>query len=128
MEQDSIETNDQKGEAKKTSLSKRMLDRLKDFAGALERKEDLASRFTCRRVASNISITTKDQDGVRKTRQLLGLSQARFAQFFGVSAKTVRAWEHGVNTPSDLACRFMDEIRRNPKYWIRRLSEAAVRK
>jgi putative transcriptional regulator len=63
---------------------------------------------------------------VKQTRALLGASQAVFANFLGVSVKTVRAWEQGVNTPSAMACRFMDEIRRDPKHWIARLSEAAV--
>jgi hypothetical protein len=40
----------------------------------------------------------------------------------------VQAWESGVNTPSDMACRFMDEIRHNPEYWQKRLSESISRK
>jgi DNA-binding transcriptional regulator YiaG len=35
-----------------------------------------------------------------------------------VSVKTVRAWEQEVNTPSAMACRFMDKTRRDPKHWI----------
>ena len=49
------------------------------------------------------------------------MSQAIFAQFLGVSVKTVSAWERGDKKPSDLACRFMDEIKESPDYWKRRL-------
>jgi len=63
---------------------------------------------------------------VRRTRGLLRASQAVFARFLGVSVKTVRAWEQGFNVPSDMACRFMDEIRRDPSYWLRRLRSAIV--
>jgi DNA-binding transcriptional regulator YiaG len=53
-------------------------------------------------------------------------SQAVFAKLLGVSLNTVRAWEQGVNHPSDMACRFLDEIRRDPAYWVRRLKEAVI--
>jgi len=50
-----------------------------------------------------------------------------FAHFLGVSVKTVRSWEQG-KTPSDIASRFMDEIRHNPNYWRQRLKESAKAK
>ncbi len=65
---------------------------------------------------------------VKETRRLLNASQALFAKFLGVSASTVRAWEHGTNVPSALACRFMDEIRREPERWVERLRSAVVYK
>ena len=63
---------------------------------------------------------------VRETRDLLAASQAVFARFLGVSVQTVRAWEQGVNTPSTLASRFLDEIRHDPAYWRTRLRETVV--
>ena len=42
-------------------------------------------------------------------------------------AKSLIAWEQGAKNPSDMACRFMDEIRHNPRYWQERLRESAVR-
>src|SRR5262249_694183 len=65
---------------------------------------------------------------MRETRDLLGASQAIFARFLGVSVKTIRAWEQGVNRPNARACRFMDEIRRDPRHWLSRLREAIVAK
>ncbi|MBI3464059.1 MAG: hypothetical protein HY000_13535 [Planctomycetes bacterium] len=63
---------------------------------------------------------------VRATRQLLQASQAVFARFLGVSVKTVRSWEQGINAPKDVAARFLDEIRRNPDYWRSRIRESIV--
>lgn len=48
------------------------------------------------------------------------------AELLGVSFNTIQAWEQGVNQPSDMTCRFLDEIRRDPAYWMRRLKEAVV--
>ena len=56
------------------------------------------------------------------------VSQRIFAQFLGVSVDAVQSWEGGVNTPSDMACRFMDEIRFNPEYWRKRLMESMSQK
>lgn len=37
---------------------------------------------------------------IRQIRQELGYTQALFAEYFGVSSKTVEAWESGRNRPS----------------------------
>jgi putative transcriptional regulator len=65
---------------------------------------------------------------VKATRHAIGVSQSLFAKFLGVSVRTVRAWEQEISPPSDMACRFLDEIRRNPKHWKKRLKEVIVSK
>jgi putative transcriptional regulator len=60
---------------------------------------------------------------VKSTRKKLSASQVIFAQFLGVSASAVRDWEQGLKPPSGAACRIMDEINRNPKYFRNRLQE-----
>jgi DNA-binding transcriptional regulator YiaG len=65
---------------------------------------------------------------VKKTRDLLSVSQNIFAPFLGVSVNAVQAWERGTNTPSHMASRFMDEIRHNPLYWRKRLMESISQK
>jgi DNA-binding transcriptional regulator YiaG len=65
---------------------------------------------------------------VRQARKQLGASQSVFARFVGVSPKSVSQWERGVSQPSTTACRFMDEIRRNPSYYVKRLSDSMVPK
>lgn len=81
-------------------------------------------RFTCRTFVLDLEPASYNPNDVKSTRKLLSASQGMFAKFLGVSIKTVRAWEQGTNTPSDMACRFMDEIRRNPDYWRSRLRES----
>ena len=45
---------------------------------------------------------------VKTIRKQTGTSQAVFAKLFGVSKKTVEAWEEGVNIPSGPACRILE--------------------
>jgi putative transcriptional regulator len=117
-----------KDSQKKASVAARIIEGLQDFVETLEKKQPISQKFTCRVVELDLHPTAYDPEQVKETRLLLQASQAVFARFLGVSVKTVRAWEQGVNTPNDMACRFMDEIRFNPAYWIHRLQKAAVAK
>lgn len=108
------------------SVGKEIVSRLRDFKDALKKKEPVFERFTCKRVILDLQPTTYNAEMVKQTRKMLGASQAVFAQFLGVSRGTVRGWELGANSPKDIACRFMDEIRRNPGYWTKRLRESAI--
>jgi putative transcriptional regulator len=110
------------------TVGARIIAGLQEFVEALEKKEPIAEKFTCRVVALDLQPTPHSPELVKEVRERLGASQSVFARFLGVSVKTVRSWEHGINTPSDMACRFMDEIRLNPDYWIRRLKQAIVPK
>jgi len=112
----------------KASVGTRVVERLNRFAEALENKEVISERFTCRRVVLDLEPTPYNPKLVKMTRAILGASQAVFAQFLGVSVKTIQAWEQGTNTPNDMACRFMDEIRRDPKYWRNRFKGSIVAK
>jgi DNA-binding transcriptional regulator YiaG len=114
--------------AVKRSLGKTVADRLGEFADALESDKPLSSKFTCRKVVLNLVPMPYDPALVKTTRALLGVSQSIFAQFLGVSVDAVQAWERGANTPSDMACRFMDEIRHNPTYWRKRLMDSVSQK
>ena len=109
-------------------LGKRIVKRLAAFADVLEKEEIITQRFTCRRVEIQLEPERYDPEKVKETRKQLGASQAIFAQFLGVSTKSVAAWEQGSKTPSGIACRFMDEIRLNPEYWQNRLIKSAVSK
>ncbi len=72
----------------------------------------------------DIQPSTYDAQTILAVRQLLGASQAIFAQFLGVSPNTVRSWEQGTKTPQGIACRLLDEIRWNPEYWRSRFRES----
>lgn len=108
------------------SVGNRIVGALKDFAEAVEAGDDLQQRFTCRTVRLNLELQPYSPQLVKQTRQLLGTSQAIFAQFLGVSASAVQDWEQGAKPPKGSACRLMDEIRNNPDYWIRRLQELST--
>jgi putative transcriptional regulator len=107
------------------SVANEVLEALADFTDALE-KGEVFKRLTCRQIKLNLVPTEYSPELVRQTRKMLGISEIFFARFLGVSPKTVRAWEQGINTPHPMACRFMDEIRRDRGYWIKRLRQLAT--
>jgi len=115
-----------KGNKKKHAVGKRIVDRLKGFADALEASDNISNRFTCRTVKLNLKPAPYSPNLVKKTRKLLLASQPIFAEFLGVSTSTIQDWEQGVNPPSRVACRLMDEIRRHPSYWRERLRELST--
>ena len=99
-----------------------------ELASALKvNKKTVSEKFTCHKLALDLHPEAYSPDLVKKTRRILNASQAVFAQFLGVSPQTVRAWEQGVNVPRESACRLMDEIRHDPKYWQARIQTLAVK-
>src|SRR5947209_20214199 len=106
---------------KRSTVGARIIQGLQEFADVLEKKEPVTEKFTCWVVELDLRPTPYSAERVRETRKLLNASQAVFARLLGVSVKTVCAWEQGKNVPMDIACRFMDEIRLNPGYWVKRL-------
>jgi putative transcriptional regulator len=52
---------------------------------------------------------------VAHIREMTGLSQARFAQLLGVSARTLQDWEQGRRTPSGAARTLLLVAARDPK-------------
>ena len=99
-----------------------------DLADALEAGEDIGKRFNCYTKQLDLRSETYTPKMVRQVREQLRSSQTIFARFLGVSPKSVSQWERGVSRPSSTACRFMDEIRRNPGYYLKRLHESVVSK
>jgi len=108
----------------KDSVGAKILEGLREFTEALENDEQITERFTCRTVMLDLVPVPYGPEEVKATRKLLRASQGIFAQFLGVSAKSVRAWEQGINTPNNMACRFMDEIQSNPEFWRDRLMQS----
>lgn len=112
----------------KRSLGQIVGDRLNEFADSLESGEDISVKFTCRKVTLKLDPQPYSPRLVKRTRAILSVSQGIFAKFLGVTVDAVQSWESGRNTPSDMACRFMDEIRHNPKYWRKRLMDSVAQK
>ena len=112
----------------KPSVGDRLVARLEGFATALERGDDLEESFTCRTVALDLKPFPYTPEMVQKVRKSIGVSQAILGLLLGVSVRTIQAWEQGGNPPNDMACRWLDEIRRDPQYWLDRVKSAIVQK
>ena len=108
------------------SIGSKIVNRLKKFVETVEQGGEPAEHFTCRTIRLNLEPHDYTPALVKQTRKLLGASQAIFAQFLGVSASAVQDWEQGAKPPKGVACRLMDEIRRNPEYWQARLRELST--
>jgi len=54
-------------------------------------------------------------DEIKLIRTELGMTQVRFASVFGVSPKTVEAWEAGRNTPEGPARRLLAMVQSDPQ-------------
>ena len=113
---------------KETTLGRKIIGRLQDFKAALESNEIISEQFNCRKVELDLKPTHYSPALVKQTREILKASQTIFSRFLGVSTNAVRSWEQGSNPPSEIACRFMDEIRNDPDYWRKRLKECTVLK
>jgi putative transcriptional regulator len=111
-----------------SSVEERIIEGLAEFTQALQNGEVISERFVCRRVKLTSNLKPYAPAMVRKARALLGVSQTLFAHFLGVSLKTVRAWEQGMNPPNKTACRFMDEIQKDPTLYRNRLKDMAISK
>ncbi len=95
-------------------------DALREGSRAVEKK------FTVRTVELKLEPQLYSGKEVESVRRMLGLGQALFAQFLGVSLHAVRAWENGGKTPSGVVRRFLDEICVRPDYWKDRLRQLIV--
>jgi len=109
------------------SIGQLLAEGFEEFATEIKAdKKGISSKFTCHNIALDLQPTPYSPEDVKATRKILNASQAVFAQFLGVSSKTVRSWEQGINIPSHSACRLMDEIRHDPPYWQSRIQDLAV--
>lgn len=117
---------DKKKNNSTSTVGEKILVRLKDFTEALETSDTIPKRFTCRTVKLNLEPTPFNPERIKKARKTLSASQTIFAQFLGVSVGAVRDWEQGAKSPRGVACRLIDEILRDPKYWRTRLADLAT--
>lgn len=61
-----------------------------------------------KRIVTIVPVKEYNAAEVKMIRKSTGLSQKLFASYMGVSAKTVEAWEAGVNRPSGAASRLLN--------------------
>jgi DNA-binding transcriptional regulator YiaG len=105
-----------------TTFGDELVNSLNDFFASVDRGEPI----TLRTVALDLHVREFTPDEIRKIRLALNVSQAVMAKLLGVSVLTVQSWEQGTRKPSQMACRFLDDITRSPEHWKRRLSNAIV--
>ena len=55
-------------------------------------------------------------DEIKRIRNSTGLTQRSFAEYMGVSPKTVEAWEAGRNHPEGTACRLLALTKADPQF------------
>jgi len=99
------------------TVGERLVAGLKELHDALKSGEPLERHFTVRTVERIAEPHPYSPLKIRATRELVGASQAVFAQLLGVSKIQAQSWERGVRKPSKLACRLLDEINRDPEHW-----------
>ena len=86
-----------------------------EFIGEKKAKEKVPkqpekARTTGSRSRRNVTVVpvkTYNADDVKRIRAGVKMSQSLFADYLGVSVKTVEAWEAGTNTPSGAASRLL---------------------
>lgn len=62
-----------------------------------------------------VSVREFEADEIKEIRNGLGMTQAVFAMFMGVSKKTVEAWEAGRNMPDGPARRLLAMAQADPQ-------------
>lgn len=113
---------------KNRSVASEIISGLSEFRDALREGKPIQEAFTVRTVELDLRPGDYGPEEIRKTRMLLSMSQAVFAQFLGVSTDTVQGWEQGRREPQTIARRFMDEIRHDPDHWLGRVREVVKEK
>lgn len=106
---------------KKTKLGQGLLKGLKEALAFESKKLDL--RTTTVEIPDVPPEFNKLE--VKDLREQLNVSQPIFAQIFGVSGDTVKAWERGANKPSGSSARLLQIAKDDPqtfKQIIRRLA------
>ena len=82
--------------------------------GLQEAAEDAAGRKKLpRRNVYIYPVKTYSAEEVKAIRKKTGMSQKLFAEYMGVSSKTVEAWESGTNHPSGSSSRILSMMEMN---------------
>ncbi len=102
---------------KERNIGAEIIADLKQMHATLKAGIPLQEEYTVRTVRIVPDPRVYTAAAVRKTRQLVGVSQPVFARMMGVSTALVRSWECGQRKPAPIARRLLDLIRANPSDW-----------
>jgi len=112
-------------QSKKPTIAERISAGMKEIEAFLQSGEPLEKHFTVR----TIEIPDPDTFDAKRVERLikqLGMSQAVFAGFIGVSVKLVEAWLAGSREPSLLARRLLALIEHDPKAFLKSIRASAA--
>jgi putative transcriptional regulator len=105
-----------------TTFGDELVNSFEDFFTRADRGEPM----TMRTIALDIQVQDYTPKEIHRIRMMLNVSQAVMAKLLGVSVLTIQSWEQGVRKPSQMACRFLDEIAKSPEHWKKRLADAII--
>lgn len=88
--------------------------------GALADREN--PPLTQRELAKFKPVGFVSEVDVKKVRERIGLSQTKFADYFGVSVRTIQDWEQHRHKPNRTARNFLTVITKEPRAVQRALS------
>lgn len=96
----------------------KMSELYKSIMQGLQEAIDDASgkRKLPRRAVTIIPVKKYSAEEVKNIRKSTGMSQKLFAEYMGVSDKTVEAWEAGTNCPSGSSSRILSMIESNKSF------------
>ena len=122
MAKKKVDTTDQRDaifEGK--TVGQLMVESLNELEQDLKTGVDITNTYSCRNVTLEPKADTISPARIVEARQILGVSQALFADFLGFSANSVRAWEQGLYQPQRSACFMVEYIHEDPVYWREKL-------
>jgi putative transcriptional regulator len=109
----------------KRRLGDLLVDNLTSLRDELRKGGRPSPPFSLKTVTFNMKPKPYDAAAVKRIRERLGMSQAVFAAVLDVSVDTVQSWEQGINQPPGIACRFLDQLNRDPQIAAIILNEAS---
>lgn len=111
-----MKTKTQKSNRKRVEISFSEADLLKSVTGFVEQvKTGAAKNLRITDVAVPPRLPARSAADVRRVRESLGVSQAVFAAFLNVPARTVVSWENSQRQPSGAALKLLDIAERHPE-------------
>jgi putative transcriptional regulator len=85
--------------------------------GLQEAAEDAAGKRNLpRRSVTVVPVKDYSAEEVKEIRKSTGMTQKLFAEYMGVSDKTVEAWEAGTNRPSGPSSRMLSLMEENSSF------------
>jgi len=97
------------------SFERDLIEGMREVRRAINTGNPISRKHHSRSIAIS-SPEPSTPELVRLAREKLGVSQALFGQFLGVSPAAVASWERG-KTPNGTAARILSLIRNDPSYF-----------